>query len=177
MTKPRGAPPIRRVQSPFTASMLKPLDKDSWRIMIVDDIRDAEYLKLSKLVEGRPDVELRVIGQFRDVDFLKHFPGLRFLEIDDAPELKGPFWPESPVRRSGIPGHRSPAFPQAIGTRVGRVFPPISGGGPPARSLRGLCRQPLIRGSARLGSRATGPPAALFAADYLDGKMPSRQIT
>jgi len=55
--------------------------------VIVDDLRDAEYLKVSKLVEGRPDVELRVIGDIRNLDFLKHFPGLRFLEIDDAPEL------------------------------------------------------------------------------------------
>jgi hypothetical protein len=87
MTKPSGVPSIRKVQSPLTTAMLKDLDKDSRRIVIVDHLRDAEYLKLSTLIEGRPDVELRVIGDIRNLDFLKHFRGLRFLEIDDAPEL------------------------------------------------------------------------------------------
>ena len=32
MTKPGGVPPIRKVQSPLTAAMLKDLDKDSRRL-------------------------------------------------------------------------------------------------------------------------------------------------
>ncbi|MDQ6713478.1 MAG: hypothetical protein M3Z28_09880 [Candidatus Dormibacteraeota bacterium] len=81
-------PGIRAVHSPLTAAMLAPLDEDCWLVQFADQLTDAECRELSKLLESRPTVKLRAYGDVPNLEFLKHFPGLRRFQVDEAETLE-----------------------------------------------------------------------------------------
>lgn len=77
---------IRVIRSPASEEMLRPLSDETAVVQFSSPLTDDEYLRLAQVVAGHPSVNLRIYGdlkgQFRDLDFLRHFRGVRRFQFD-----------------------------------------------------------------------------------------------
>lgn len=77
---------IRQVSSPLTEEMLRPLADHTAVIQFMAPLTEDEYTRLARVMAGHPSVTLRIYedreGRFHDLDFLRHFKGLRRFQFD-----------------------------------------------------------------------------------------------
>ncbi|MFJ3957146.1 hypothetical protein [Arthrobacter sp. NPDC090010] len=79
-------PFIRTVSSPLTSHMLRPLDPRCETVQFSEALSPGDYVTLSEWMAQYPSVTLRAFGSYdgsiRDLDFLRHFPGLQRFSAD-----------------------------------------------------------------------------------------------
>lgn len=74
---------IRGLKPPLTEDQLRPLEPECERVQFYDPLREVELDHVAALLEQAPHVTLRAFGRAAtDLEFLRHFPRLRRLEID-----------------------------------------------------------------------------------------------
>jgi hypothetical protein len=85
---------LREVQSPVTSEQLARLDARCQGVKFSRPLSEADHQKLADFLRQYPDAWLRAYGPYFnnfDLDFLRHYPSLRHLEIDvlDLANLNG----------------------------------------------------------------------------------------
>ena len=81
-------PRIRTISSPAHRSMFAPLAGETM-VQFDHPLTDREYRKVARLVQGNSSVTLRAYGsRFTDLDFLRHFAGVRSFQVDYAYQLE-----------------------------------------------------------------------------------------
>ncbi len=78
-------PFIREISSPITDEQLRPLDPRCRVVQFVSPLSSDDIVRLSRFLEGYPDVPLRIYGHYSDtpdLSFLRAFPFLKGFQAD-----------------------------------------------------------------------------------------------
>jgi hypothetical protein len=85
MTFPDIKFPFRQLDPPLEAKSFRPLEEWVDTVQFRDPLSDDEHKKVAEFLLRYPDVSLRAYGRpdgIETLDFLKHYPAVRHLEID-----------------------------------------------------------------------------------------------